>query len=675
MKARMTFVTLGIILAILVGAPVAEAKTITVQSAADDGPGSLRQAIAGTSNGDKINVVVNGTIALTSGELLVKQNLTITGPGSHGTISGNNTSRVFHITPGTTVTLDSLTITNGAAATDAGNFPANAGGGVYSDHASLTVSNCTVTGNSARFGGGIFSNTENDNNGSLTIGNTTVTNNSATYGGGIYNDGEGGNAIATINNCAITSNTAGVLGGGIYNDAEFGRANATLTNCAVNANAAASNASISFFQGAGGIFNDGYSGDATLSVTNSDILNNTSGLPVSVGISFGHGGGIWNHGYFGSGVLIVDKSVISGNSASTGGGIYNYGESGYASAGLTDCTVASNNAVLYAGIANLIGTMTLNRASVSANHSTSAIAGIGNFGAELRITDSLIRSNFSDIGFRGAGIDSHAGVLDDGTPVDAMLTISRSTISNNSGIGIASSADSIGAFRPTQAIMLIDSCSITGNGDTGLLASTDNPAFGDNFYFPPPTTTSVVTNSTISGNHIGLFNISSGGYVKTVLENCTLSGNYGDIVGGINNSFVPGDPPTPGSATVEITNTIVNAGVSGPNFANFSATVISNGYNLSSDAAGGDNTVGPGGLLNGPGDIRNTNPMLGPLQNNGGPTMTHALMKNSPAINAGDPNFNPYLFNPPLLYDQRGPGFPRVVGGRLDIGAFEAGPH
>jgi len=50
--------------------------------------------------------------------------------------------------------------------------------------------------------------------------------------------------------------------------------------------------------------------------------------------------------------------------------------------------------------------------------------------------------------------------------------------------------------------------------------------------------------------------------------------------------------------------------------------------------------------------------------------LTHALLQNSPAINAGNPNFNPYSFNPPLLYDQRGPGFPRVVGGRLDIGVF-----
>src|SRR5207247_6061857 len=110
-----------------------------------------------------------------------------------------------------------------------------------------------------------------------------------------------------------------------------------------------------------------------------------------------------------------------------------------------------------------------------------------------------------------------------------------------------------------------------------------------------------------------------------------------------------------GRATLEIGSTILNAGAVGGNIRNLSGTVTSLGYNLSSDAAGGDGTTGPGGLLNATGDIRNTDPMLGPLQDNGGPTSTHALMAGSPAINAGDPNFTP-----PPSFDQRGPGFPRV---------------
>jgi hypothetical protein len=80
------------------------------------------------------------------------------------------------------------------------------------------------------------------------------------------------------------------------------------------------------------------------------------------------------------------------------------------------------------------------------------------------------------------------------------------------------------------------------------------------------------------------------------------------------------------------------------------------------------------GFLTATGDQINTDPMLGPLQDNGGPAFTHTLLSGSPAIDAGDPSFDPYSFNPPLLEDQRGAGFPRVVNDRIDIGAFEVPP-
>jgi len=52
-----------------------------------------------------------------------------------------------------------------------------------------------------------------------------------------------------------------------------------------------------------------------------------------------------------------------------------------------------------------------------------------------------------------------------------------------------------------------------------------------------------------------------------------------------------------------------------------------------------------GAAFNGPGDQTNTDPVLGPLQDNGGPTLTHALLPGSPAVNAGDPAFTPPLFS------------------------------
>ncbi len=74
------------------------------------------------------------------------------------------------------------------------------------------------------------------------------------------------------------------------------------------------------------------------------------------------------------------------------------------------------------------------------------------------------------------------------------------------------------------------------------------------------------------------------------------------------------------------------------------------------------NSVGGTGYQ--PTDILDTDPLLGPLANNGGPTMTHALLPGSPAINVGDNTDAPE-------WDQRGTGFPRIVNGTIDIGAFE----
>jgi hypothetical protein len=138
------------------------------------------------------------------------------------------------------------------------------------------------------------------------------------------------------------------------------------------------------------------------------------------------------------------------------------------------------------------------------------------------------------------------------------------------------------------------------------------------------------------------------------INNTTLSENSGmSLGGGISNVRGFG-----GGASVDLVGVIFKRGASGENIVNTFGTVTSLGYNLSDDDGSG--------YLTAPGDQINTDPMLGPLQDNGGPTFTHALLPGSPAIDTGDPNFTP----PPLL-DQRGLGFDRVVNGRIDIGSFE----
>jgi hypothetical protein len=96
------------------------------------------------------------------------------------------------------------------------------------------------------------------------------------------------------------------------------------------------------------------------------------------------------------------------------------------------------------------------------------------------------------------------------------------------------------------------------------------------------------------------------------------------------------------------------------------------------DPGGDYNLIGDGSAMTGLHNGVNGNlvgsadnpidPLLGPLADNGGPTLTHALLSGSPAIDAGN---NAYATD----WDQRGPGFRRIVNGIIDIGAFEVQAH
>jgi hypothetical protein len=165
----------------------------------------------------------------------------------------------------------------------------------------------------------------------------------------------------------------------------------------------------------------------------------------------------------------------------------------------------------------------------------------------------------------------------------------------------------------------------------------------------------VVSNSTVSGNSAaygaGISNEASSGTATAEITNTTLAANSATGFGGAIYNLRGGAA----TVTTDVANTILKTGASGENIYNSGGTVISLGYNLSSDDSGG--------FLNGPGDHINADPLLSPLQDNGGPTLTHELLLGSPAIDAGDPSFTP-----PPFYDQRGPDFFRIRNGRIDIG-------
>src|SRR5437016_10597667 len=198
----------------------ARAGTIIVSNTNDNGPGSLRQALADANDGDTIDATsISGTITLTTGELLVDKSVTINGAGADVlAVDGNMISRVFRIPmSGETITISGLTIRNGHAGTT--------GGGIDNENdAMLTITNCTVSSNTAGLGGGVF------NGGTLTIGSTTISRNSASTGGGTYNDGGG---TLTVTNSTFSGNTATPSGGGIFNINIF-----TLTNSTFSGNSA-----------------------------------------------------------------------------------------------------------------------------------------------------------------------------------------------------------------------------------------------------------------------------------------------------------------------------------------------------------------------------------------------------------------------------------------------------
>ena len=281
----------GLAIVVVLGALPVFASTITVNSAADSGFGSLRQAIADANpaGGDTINFSVTGTITLTSGELFIGKDLTISGPGAASlAISGDfpiggdpiytSTSRVFAIGSGTTVAISSLTIQNGT-----GNY----GGGI-NNAGTLSVTNSILSGNYASGffgqGGGIY------NAGTLTVTNSTLSGNSPAYygdGGGIVNDSSG---TMTVTNSTLSGNGA-YAGGGIVN-----RGTATVTN--------------STFSGNGANYSGGIHNAGTLTLTNSTLSGNSAPF----------GGGIGNYS-----TLTVSNSTLSGNDGERGGAFYNIG--------------------------------------------------------------------------------------------------------------------------------------------------------------------------------------------------------------------------------------------------------------------------------------------------------------------------------------------------------------
>jgi len=289
------------------GLPSLRAATITVTEVGDglDVHTNLRQALTDAQDGDVIEFApeLGGyTLALIQGlgELVVNKSVTIrwvptAGYNSYLGVSSWHLSRVFYISPGKTVTISGLNILNGSAPP-----PNYWGGAIYNDHASLTLNNCTISGNSAvqdfeGVGGAIF-----NDQGTLIVSGSTLSGNSSVYGGAICNNWLGaGDATVTITNSTISGNSA-YQGGGILNDST---GTVTITNSTFSGNSTGGR----YAGEGGGIWNT-----HTLTIINSTLSGNSA---------VNHGGGIYNTGAVGNAALTIGSTIL--NAGSSGGNIYN----------------------------------------------------------------------------------------------------------------------------------------------------------------------------------------------------------------------------------------------------------------------------------------------------------------------------------------------------------------
>jgi hypothetical protein len=312
------------------------------------------------------------------------------------------------------------------------------------------------------------------------------------------------------------------------------------------------------------------------------------------------------------------QTILDGGGADgvivVGGGVF---------VSISGLTIRNGRAVFGAGIANL-GTLTLTATTISGNTAGTGPSqgqggGLFNSG-DLRLSHSTVSGNVA-IGFANTG-GQGGGVYNSGT-----LAVSHSTISGNRAEAAGVNGGAGGGIFNTGVLNMSGS-TVSGNTATAGSASSGGGAGIWNTSDLSLTNVTIASN-TAAGTSLAAVGLLGSGASNMTLRNTLLAGNTGN-----------------------------NCGLSG-------TTVFSFGHNLSSDGscafvfnATGDRNSLPG-------------PHVGPLRNNGGATLTHALLPGSPAIDGGDNVGCPVTDQRDGLRPVDGDGNGLAV---CDIGAVEVRP-
>jgi len=573
-----------------------------------------------------------------------------------------------------------------------GNTATDFGGGIVT-YDVMTLENVVISNNTASVGGAIYG---NEDESTSTWDNVTFVDNEATG-----NDGGGAlhlrSMVVGINNSTFAGNIATLKGGGLVT-AGIGAfhgapvCNVTISNCTFSSNRI--NLAYAYNHDGGGIYVGGANGDRDIvALIDSTIVSNRCG---------DQGGGIFNNGY----CNITNCDIYANEARRYGGGVQNH--AGFLT---IDGSRIYNNTTLDSGsyggggLATSTydptdGTATIRDTVIYGNSSAAPGGGIKNY-QKLTMTDCVVSNNSTANGDHGGGVwvyssstaftstfsnvtftDNSATLSGGGLYVErAQVEVAGSTFAGNQATdrGGAVFLESYGSpgvlisnttFRSnvanknsyytpaggailTSQEMTIDSCTFVSNrapngpgGAMGILGSGANVT---------------IKNSTFSGNKVERTPATqeTGGGALFVYSSATLN---------MYNSAVYTN------TAVERGGGIMQRDNSSGSLSIYSSIIAGNdapsGADMSSWGGGDfdldhciyqDGTGWTAGTL---ADNITGDPLLDPLADNGGPTLTHALQSGSPCKDAGT---NPLS----LACDQRGPGYDRVSGDAADIGPYE----
>lgn len=544
------------------------------------------------SDGTGGGLVINSPpLALASIKTAIIGNLSIAGSTFTGNTAENVGGAIVDLSTGNKVSITGSTITDNTADSD--------GGGLFIKAASLTIDRSTISDNTANgMGGGIFDNF--NANQVLSITNSALDGNTAFLsGGGVISNA----ATATFANDRFTNNVA-QIGGGFA----FLGANLTLSSSHVDGNRAQT--------ANGGMEMVTQMKGSTCTITNSTLNNNRAagatggGLIICTTLTVSSSSIDGNR--CGDTIAGLDASVttatftnvnVIGNFASGNIGGLDLSETTLT---MTGCNISNNQASGSVGGLVADGTATISNTTINGNRAGVTVGGLAFNGTRLNLQTDTITNNFAAFGDGGASVFATNGG-----------TISDTTISGNWTAGNAGGLET----KITGGTLTITGSSISNNhsgldgggifiNGAGTVSLSNDTVFGN---------TAAVTGGGISHESVGTLN----------LANVTIDGNAAANGGGIFSA----------TATVNVHNSIIASNFANPTSGpDVNGVLFSQGFNLIGVIDAANNSFSNNGMKNDQvGSVAAPLiPRLGPLQNNGGPTFSQALLRGSPAITKGD---------------------------------------